>query len=287
MAFDFKNPYAPPGVYTESEFESNIAGTLGATNIPMLIGPGNEILSRINLEVVRGSSQTVDQRVPLEDLSGRAKTEDGSFVDFDGEITTFCVRNYPIVTGVGNGKTTNAPADVAAFINGEPTVVLSVDGASGTIELAQAPAIGDEVRVTYFFNRTDTEQTDDVSSQISVSSAEIIGSVDESFEIVASTDTEDGNDTFIVSSDGESAEISIAGGTWTAAQIAGYINAEAPGSLVASTTTNNEGSTVLVLSAGGSISIGDGLANETLGLVLRLGLRQTEPLFSTPTNAQL
>ena len=265
MAFDFKNPYAPPGVYTESEFESNIAGTLGATNIPMLIGPGNEILSRINLEVVRGSSQTVDQRVPLEDLAGRAKAEDGSFVDFDGEITTFCVRNYPIVTGVGNGKTTNAPADVAAFINGEPTVVLSVDGASGTIELAQAPVIEDEVRVTYFFNRTDTEQTDDVSSQISVSSAEIIGSVDESFEIIASTDTEDGNDTFIVSSDGESAEISISGGTWTAAQIAGYINAEAPGSLVASTTTNNEGSTVLVLSADGSISIGDGLANETLG----------------------
>ena len=49
MAFDFKNPYAPPGVYTESEFASDLQTTLTSTNIPMLIGPGNEILTRDNL----------------------------------------------------------------------------------------------------------------------------------------------------------------------------------------------------------------------------------------------
>lgn len=260
MAFDFKNPYAPPGVYTESEFESNIAGTVGSTNIPMLIGPGNEILSRINLEVVRGSSQTVDQRVPLEDLAGRADSgTDEGLVDFDGELRIFCVRNYPIVTGAGNGKTSNSPSDVAAFINGEPIVVLGVDGANGKVELASAPEEGDEVRITYFFNRTDTEQTDDVSSQISGDDAEIIGSAAGDYEITDETNT------FIVAADGETAEISFAIGTWTVAQMMGYINAEAPGSLVASSTTNNEGDVVLTLAADGGILIGDGTSNATIG----------------------
>ena len=264
MAFDFKNPYAPPGVYTESEFESNLGSTIGATNIPMLIGPGNEILSRINLEVVRGSSQTVDQRVPLEDSTGRAIGDEG-LSDFDGIITEVKVRNFPIVTGDGNGRTSNSPADVAAFLNGEPTVVLSVDGASGKVELAVAPKAEDEVRITYFFNRTDTEQTDDLSSQATTEVATIAGSVGESFEIEASTADADGNDTFVVTVDGEAAEISIPAGTWTAAQVAGYINAAAPGSLEASTTINSEGDVVILLTADQGIILGDGLANATLG----------------------
>lgn len=261
MAFDFKNPYAPPGVYTESEFESNIGGTLGSTNIPMLIGPGNEILTRGNLEVVRGSSQSVDQRVPLEDLAGRAIVdEDGNLGDFDGTATQFIVRNYPIVAGDGNGRTSNAPADVTAYLNGEPTVVLAVDGASGTVELAVSPTEEDEVRITYFFNRTDTEQTDDLSSQATSDTASIVGTSGEDFDIEADT-----NDTFNLTADGEAAEISIPAGTWTAAQMMGFINAAAPGSLEASSTTNNEGDLVLVLTADKGIVIGDGLANAALG----------------------
>ena len=262
MAFDFKNPYAPPGVYTESEFESNVGGTLGSTNIPMLIGPGNEILSRINLEVVRGSSQTVDQRVPLEDLTGRAVNSDGELVDFDGEQTLVKVRNYPIVTGAGNGLATTKPADITAFINGEPIVVLAVKGTEGLVELAEAPSSDDEVLITYFFNRTDTEQTDDVSSQISGDTAEIVGTADSS----GNFDITDTTNTFIVSADGETSEITIPvnSGT-TLAQMLGFINAEAPGSLVASSTTDNEGSVVITLSADMSIVIGAGTANATLG----------------------
>lgn len=264
MAFDFKNPYAPPGVYTESEFASDVQGQLSSTNIPMLIGPGNEILTRTNLEVVRGSSQTVDQRVPNDDMTGRAIGEDGLFATFDGSLTVVKVRNFPIVTGEGNGRTSNSPSDVAAFINGSPTVVLSVNGSEGLVELAEAPSSEDEVTVTYFFNRTDTQQTDDVSSQVSTGTAELVGTaaVGSGFVIDAEAGTNDGFDLTV---DGESASITIPAGTWTIAQILGFINSGAPGSLEATSTTNNEGGTVIVLSADQSIEIGGGTANATLG----------------------
>lgn len=266
MAFDHRNPYAPPGVYTESEFASDLQGQLSSTNIPMLIGPGNEILSRTNLEVVRGSSQTVDQRIPSDDMTGRAVDDDGNLTSFNGGLTVVKVRNFPIVTGDGNGRTSNAPADVSAFINGEPTVVLSVDGADGLVELAVAPSAEDEVNITYFFNRTDTEQTDDLSSQVTSGASEIIGSVAAGggFEIDAEAGT---NDVFEVTADGESVSITLPAGTWTAAQMMGFLNSDAPGSMVASTTTNNEGGTVLVLTADQGLEIGGGSANETLGFV--------------------
>jgi len=264
MAFDFKNPYAPPGVYTESEFASDLQGQLSSTNIPMLIGPGNEILTRGNLEVVRGSSQTVDQRVPNDDMSGRAVDADGMLANFDGSLTVVKVRNFPIVTGDGNGRTSNAPADVTAFINGNPTVVLSVSGSEGLIELAEAPDAADEVTVTYFFNRTDTQQTDDVSSQISTGASEMVGTVavGSGYGIDAEAGT---NDTFEITADGESVTITLPAGTWTTAQMLGFINSDAPGSLEATSATNNEGGVVIVLSADQGISIGAGTANATLG----------------------
>jgi len=265
MAFDFKNPYAPPGVYTETEYESALGGVLGSTNIPMLIGPGNEILTRNGLEVVRGSSQSVDQRIPLDDMAGRAVIDDdGNLGDFNGEATVVMVRNFPIVDGQGNGRTTNDPADVTAFINGEPSVVLAVNGANGTIELAVAATLEDEVMVTYFFNRTDTQQTDDLSAQVSGDGAEITGTGAEGagFEIEAGT-----NDTLELTVDGESASFELPEGTWTAVQVIGFINAEEIGSLEASTITNNEGDTVILLSAEQGIAIGAGLANDTLGIV--------------------
>lgn len=264
MAFDFKNPYAPPGVYTETEYESALGGTLGSTNIPMLIGPGNEILTRNGLEVVRGSSQSVDQRIPLDDMAGRAVIDDdGNLGDFDGVSTIVMVRNFPIVDGQGNGRTTASPADVTAYINGTPSVVLAVDGANGLVELAVAATVEDEVMLTYFFNRTDTQQTDDLSAQVSPDGAEITGTGDAS-----SVEIEEGtNDTVELTVDGESASFALPEGTWTAVQMVGFINAEEIGSLVASVITNNEGTDVILLSAEQGIAIGAGLVNGTLGFV--------------------
>ena len=59
MAFP-SSIYAPPSVYTKTNFESPISGAVSGVKIPVLIGTGSEILSQSDLELVRGSSSTVD-----------------------------------------------------------------------------------------------------------------------------------------------------------------------------------------------------------------------------------
>lgn len=260
MPIDPKNPYSPPGVYTETNFETNVSTSLSNPNIPVLIGPGNETLTA-NIEVVRGSSSTADQRIVLEDASGRAVMEDGSLGDWNASARFLKVRNFPIVTGEGSGTTTEKSSDVVALINNEPIVVLSVDGENGLVELATSPKSDDEVRISYFFNRTDTALTDDLSDQVSGDSAELIGGVGGPFAIDSSSDS------FLVSVNG-GAEVEIvieaSADTYTAAQVALEINAAGVG-ITADTTTNNEGATVLTLSADQSISIGVGTMNAVLG----------------------
>ena len=76
--------------------------------------------------------------------------------DFDGVLTEVYVRHFPIVIGDGSGSTSNTPSSVSATINGNATVIIEVDGAKGKVRLAEAPSQGDDVRISYFFNRTDT-----------------------------------------------------------------------------------------------------------------------------------
>ena len=71
MAFT-SSVYSPPGVYTRTLFESPVQGVLAGLRIPVLIGTGSEILVQNNLELVRGSSSTVDQRIVQEDMADRA-----------------------------------------------------------------------------------------------------------------------------------------------------------------------------------------------------------------------
>ena len=71
MAFPGQN-YAPPNVYTKTLFENPQAGGIDGIKIPVFIGEGNEVLFQQDLEIVRGSSSSVDQRVPDEDETGRA-----------------------------------------------------------------------------------------------------------------------------------------------------------------------------------------------------------------------
>jgi hypothetical protein len=267
MAFDFKNPYAPPGVYTETLFESPIGGALGSLNIPMLIGPGNEILSQQGLEVVRGSSAVIDQLVALEDMAGRAvaSVDDAGTIilgDWNESLRTCQVRNFPIVTGSGAGATTINPANVVALINDLPIVVLSVDGATGVVELATAPKVSDEVRVSYFFNRTDTAATDDVSDQVSTAAASLRGSAGENFIIEATTTelelTVDGGDAETITFG-----VNLTG--WSGAQIAAAITAAGVGTLTAATYLNYLGETCIILSADQSITIKGGTATTALG----------------------
>lgn len=266
------NVYAPPGVYTETLFENPIAGLLQGLKIPVLIGTGSETLFQDDLELVRGSSASVDQQVVQEDATGRAvvsisATGVVTLGAFNGSLTKIQSRHYPIVNGKGTGTTTVDRGDVSVTINGSPIVVVSVSGSNGVIELAQAPKLGDTVRVTYFHNRTDTAATDTLSSQVTTTAAQVYAAKGGPYTIVLSSDDE-----LKVTVDGGS-ETTITlpptavGATWTAAEVVGFINASAPGTLVASTYTDEQGLSSIKLTSDHDIVIGSGSANAPLGFV--------------------
>jgi hypothetical protein len=273
MSF-FNTDYAPPDVYTRTTLEAPGQRVALPTLLPFFIGEGLETLSQDALPLVRGSSASVDQNVVKEDQAGRAvvSVSDAGVVTlgaFDGTLARFQVKNFPIVDGSGSGTTSNRRTDVIATINGRSVVVRAVDGAKGIVTLAEEPQAGDEVRCTYFFNRTDTYQTDDLSDQVTATSAIL-----EATSGVASTYSQfnDTNNTFTVTVDGESETdvvFPLSGSPGTATfsptQIASFLNSASVGSLVASTFTNNFGDTALRLTADQFISIGGGSANAVLG----------------------
>lgn len=263
--------YTPPGVYTETLFERPVTTTLAGLKIPTFIGTGNEILYQNSLQVIRGSSASVDQQVVREDETGRAVfsisvTGEVTLTDFCCDLARIQVRNYPIVSGDGSGTVTTDRSAVSAWINGEPVVVMSVSGANGVIELAQAPDVNDEVRVTYFFNRTDTLITDNLSSQVSAEGASARGQIGlgagEFYTFTADTNVL----TLTVDSRAESS-ITFPLGSYTAAQVSSLIQGGAVGTLSAASFTNNEGKTAVLMTADYDLVIGSGSANAVLGLV--------------------
>lgn len=262
--------YAPPGVYTQTNFESPVQGIAANLRVPVFIGTGNQILSQANLEVVRGSSASVDQRVVDEDMTGRAIVSispSGSVTlgAFDATRDRVQVRHYPIVTGAGTGTVATDTSAVSVTINGSPVVVLSMNANLGILKLSVAPELGDDVRVTYYFDRTDTQITDDVSEQVTSDAPVIYGQVGQNYTITTGV-----NDTLIFTVDEADEVVAVISaspvGGWNAAQLAAFINNAATGtSLTASTAINNFGATVLLLTADRDITVGNGTANSVVG----------------------
>jgi len=288
MAFPGEQ-YAPPSVYTRTLYENPIAGNLDTLKIPVFIGEGNEFLIQRNLEVVRGSSADIDQRRVKEDATGRAVVSISSagavtVGNWDGVRTKLKVRELPIVTGDGTGTVSYSRSDVSVTINGTPIVVLSVNGLTGIVELAQAPAADADVRVTYYFNRTDTYITDDLSDQVSVDPAlirAISGIQDVNAQtpgtetVILRADALDangavvtpGNNEFVVTVDGTEYTSVLSPGTYTMKQVANLISSAALGTLTASTFLNQFGHSALSLTATNDVTVGAGSANSALGLL--------------------
>lgn len=148
--------YAPPGVYTRTLLDRAAVNLLGGIRIPVLVGPTDECKTVFDEELFRGSSATADNPVFNEDVSSQ----------MDGTNRSFTVARFPIVSGIGTGTITNSPNDVQVTINGNPAVVVQVDGLTGEIQLQSIPRAEDVVKVSYFYKRTDTLITDeDVSAQ--------------------------------------------------------------------------------------------------------------------------
>lgn len=280
--------YAPPGAYTSTLFESPVAGGLDMFKLSVIVGEGDESLVQTDLQVVRGSSSTEDQRVVDEDAAGRSIV----FINnagvitlgsFDGLLDKIQVRHYPIVTGAGSGTTSNNRTDVSVTINGQPIVVRSVTGTTGIVQLAQAPAAGDTVRVTYYFKRTDTLITDDVSEQVPAGQATVRAVNGLNDVAVGGTDTIqlygdnlglDGqilfpaNNILLLTIDGTAYTLTLPPHVnYTMAQIATAITASNKGTLTGGTFVNQYGQSALVLRSDCSLSVGNGSANGLLGFL--------------------
>jgi hypothetical protein len=266
--------YAPPSVYTESIFESPTPQNTVTGRVPLFIGTGRETVVVNGLTLVRGSSATADQQMVEEDLTGRAVLSvnpNGTYVlgDFDGSVNKVQTKLFPIVTGDGTGTVAVSTSSLSATVNGEPVVILAVDGANGIVTLSVAPKLNDEVYLSYFFNRTDSLVSDeDMSAQVSDEPSIIRNQTASSFDylFVAQTD-----ETLILSVDEVSYVISLptinTGARATnLANVVTAINSSGAGSLEAEVYTDQYGVDNLALSALGSLVVGSGTANTKLGL---------------------
>ena len=147
--------YAPPGPYTQTFTDPTQVSVTGQIRPVCIIATGDEYKQILQYEMIRGSSATADNRITQEDES----------VQVTGTNKAFQTTYYPIVTGDGSGTTTTNAADVRAYVDGSSVPIASVDGATGTVTLASAPAVGSLVEITYYHNLLDSLTTDTVSNQ--------------------------------------------------------------------------------------------------------------------------
>lgn len=168
--------YVPPGVFTQTIFQPATPALFNGLRIPIYIGVGQETLQQLNYELVRGSSAIVDTQVFNEDVTNNFIVSDINpaapvLGPSGGTLTTFQVAHYPIVTGSGQGVVSTNPANVSVTVVSSPGAtptpvgVAQVIGVSGQITLTDPPLAGSQVLATYFFKRTDTKITDNVSAQ--------------------------------------------------------------------------------------------------------------------------
>lgn len=258
--------YVPPGVYTRTLTEANAANLVAGLRIPVYIGVGQEELDQTDLELVRGSSATLDQQIVNEDVSQRFVVDETNpnvpvLGAANGTVAKFRVRNYPLVDGQGFGRTTTSTRSITVTINGQPQAVASVQGAGGYVTLQVPPLPTDDVRVTYFFHRSDTVFTDIVSDQVTTTAAILTSPAVEPFAIVANT-----TDKFSFQIDGGvERTITFAAGSYTASSLKNLIDAAALTGLATSVFTDNEGKNHLRLTAAQSLKILAGNANGALG----------------------
>lgn len=258
--------YAPPGVYTRSVIEPVVGQLLNGLRVPLLIGVGQESLTQSDYEMIRGSSSVADTPIFGEDPTGRWVTggtaTNPTLGPQDGNRFQLKVRNYPIVDGTGIGKTTYETNRVSVTVNGEPVVVAAVDGANGLITLLVPPSATDTISVNYFFHRGDTRVTDNVSAQITASTAILIAPKAETYTIVTGT-----NDTLelYVNDATTPVTVTLTSGTRSATDVANDVNIAAISGLTAAVDIDNQGLYHVQLIAAGNILIGSGNANGTLG----------------------
>lgn len=256
--------YVPPGVFTRTLTQSNTASSIAGLRIPVEIGVGQQELEQLDLELVRGSSSTLDTQIVREDVSSRFVVDETNpsnpTLGFtNGLASKFKVRNFPIVDGQGFGNVTNDINTVNVWVNDEPTAVGSVVGADGYVTLQIPPQPGDNVRCTYNFHRSDTSFTDNLSSQITPTQAELITPGYEPFVVTSSSNV------FVLEIDGVEKTVTLAVGSYTAAGLKTYFDSQAISGLATAVFADNQGLNHLRFLSARNLRVGTGTANGVFG----------------------
>lgn len=264
MAIGPFTTYVPPNVYTRTLTEANAANLVAGLRIPVVIGVGQEQLLQSNLENIRGSSANLDSQILNENVSERFVLDEinpsnPTLGPTNGLVAKLRVRNFPIVDGNGFGRVSNDIRSVSVTINGLQVAVGSVNGASGYVTLQVPPQPGDDVRATYFFRRTDTSFTDDVSAQVSKSTAELTTPAVAPFEVTSSSNT------LVLIIDGTERSIELTPASYSASTLKTEIDSNLVSGLATAVFTDNQGLDHLTLISAQELEIGGGTANGMLG----------------------
>ena len=258
--------YVPPGIYTRTLTDNNVTNVTAGLRIPVIVGVGQEELETLDLEIVRGSSSYIDTEIVAEDVTEQWVVDSTNPQNLilgaqTGALTTFRVRNFPLVDGQGIGRVTNDTTSVVVTVNGSAVAVGQVQGAKGLVTLQVPTQPSDIVRCTYWFHRGDTVFTDNVSDQVSVDPATLITPGFEPFNIEAGT-----SDTLVLTVNGVQATVALlANPATTAASLKSQIDSAAVPGLGTSIFVDNQGRNCLQFSSSISLSIGSGTANGPLG----------------------
>jgi len=140
--------YIEPSVITRTLSDQTVVTLTGEIRTPLFIGVADENLPLTDYEILRGSSSTSDNIKTDEDVSQQ----------FTGLNRDFTVQLRPIVKGDGTGTISFDPSTLKVTINGQPAGVAQVFGDTGKVVLSSIPLSTDEVKITYYFKRTDTKK---------------------------------------------------------------------------------------------------------------------------------
>lgn len=261
--------YVPPGVYTRTLAENNVSNVVAGLRIPVIIGVGQEELETLDLELVRGSSSDVDTPITAEDVSlqwvvDASNPQNPVLGAQNGALTTFRVRNFPIVDGQGLGRVTNDTRTVVVTVNGIAVAIGAVQGAKGLVTLQVPTQPTDTVRCSYKFHRGDTTFTDTLSDQVTSENATLITPGFAPYNIAAGS-----TDTFTIIVNGATASIALLpNSATTAAGMKSQIDAAGVTGLTTSVFVDPQGRDCLRFTATVSLEIGAGTANGPLGLTV-------------------
>ncbi len=258
MAIGPFSSYAPPGVYTSTVQEPSVTPVTLAARIPVYIGTGMESITRSNFLITRGLSASSDTPVFNEDVAGRwvisGPNENPVLGASTGNQYSFRTRNWPILTGDGTNTISDSAASITVTVDGEPVVVGQVDGANGIVTLVSPPSATSLVLVSYYFDRSGTQITDDLSDQVTSGSGQIVAQ-ETSYTF---TDLNKVLTVYVNDSSSPSVVTFATGTALTAAQAAAAINGASISGLTATTVRDEAGLFHVALTAVNNVSVAAG-----------------------------